>query len=112
MADPSGRVIENLRGRERLVTTLVGENPQARSKQTLDDRVQYPQRRSKWCRRNVLGGDELVEEEKCARKTGNIPSHVAQPPQSRSLEAVLWNGISNVIDGEVWQLELVPIGIE
>ncbi len=111
MTDPSGRVVENLGGRERLVTALVGKNPETSSEQTLNDGVQYPQCRTKWCERNVLWGDEFVEEEKGGRKTGNIPSHVAQPPQSRSLEAVLWNSISNVIDGEVWQLELVSVGI-
>ena len=93
MTDPSGRVVENLGGRERLVTALVGKHPEASSEKTLDDGIQEPQRRANWRGGNVLGGDEFIEEEECGSQTGNIASHVAQPPQSRSLKTVLWDGI-------------------
>ena len=95
-----------------MVTALVGENPETSSEQTLDDGVECPQRSANWCGRNGFGGDESVEEEECGCKTGDIPSHVAQPPQTRSLETTLWNSISNVVDGEVWQLEFVSVGVE
>jgi len=42
VTDPTGRIIENLGGRERLVTALVGENPETGSEETLNDRIQYP----------------------------------------------------------------------
>jgi hypothetical protein len=39
VANPPGRVIENLGRRERLVTTLVRENPKSSSEEPLDDSI-------------------------------------------------------------------------
>jgi len=39
VANPSGRVIENLGGREGLVTTLMCENPETSSEEPLDDSI-------------------------------------------------------------------------
>jgi len=94
------------------VTALVGKNPETSTEKTLDDGIQCPQCRADWRGGNVLGSNKFVEQEECGCQTGDIPSHVAQPSQSRSLEAVLGNGISNVINSEVGQLELVAVGID
>ena len=112
VTDPASCVVENLRGRKRLVTTLVCKNPKPGSKQTLDHRVSGPQRSSNWCRGNIFRGNEFVEEEESQGKAGDIPSDIAQPSQTRSLKAVLGNSVSNIVDSIVWELKLVPIGID
>ena len=43
MEDPADGVVEGLGGRESLVTTLVGNDPEAGSEQALEDGVESPQ---------------------------------------------------------------------
>ena len=112
VTEPAGSVVENLRGGERLVATLVSEDPETSTKETLDDCVDSPEPSAYWSGRDIFRGDEFVEEQEGDCETGDIPSNIAQTPQARSLEAVLRNCISNIIDGEVWKFELVSVGIK
>lgn len=112
MADEASRIIKDLGGREGLVATFVGQHPQARAEQTLDHGVQRPQTSARRGVRDVLGRDEAVEKDKGDSETGNITGDVGETTQARALEAVLGNGIADIVDAEVGQLELVPVGIE
>lgn len=85
MADPSSGVVENLGLGESLVATFVSENPQASAEKPLYDSVQEPSQRTNRSRRNVLGSNESIKQ----------------------VEAVLWNGISDVVDSIIGKLELI-----
>lgn len=76
MADPTCGVVEHLGRGEGLVTALVGQNPQASAKQTLDDRIQSPEGGAKGRRGDIFGGYEGVEEDKGGSETGHIPSDI------------------------------------
>jgi hypothetical protein len=93
------------------VTALVCKNPETSAKEALDYSIYSPQRSSNWCRRDAFRGNELVEQVENDSKAGDIPSNIAQPSQSRPLEAVLGNCISNIVDSVVWNLEFVAVGI-
>lgn len=43
VADPAGGIVEDLGGREGLMAALVGQHPEAGSKQALEDRVEGPE---------------------------------------------------------------------
>lgn len=111
VADPASCVVENLRRGERLMAALVSENPKASTEETLNDSVYSPEPGANWSRRNVFWGNEFIEEHKGDCKTGDVSSNIAQTPQTRSLEAVFRNCISNIIDRVVWKFELIPVCI-
>ena len=111
VTNPASGVVENLRGRERLVTTLVSENPETGTEKALDDSVESPEPSANWGGRNVFWSNESVEENEGNCQTGDVPSDIAQPPQARSFEAVFGNCISNIVDRVVRNLKLVSIGI-
>lgn len=112
MTEPSGGVVEDLGCRKRLVTALVGEDPETSTKETLDNGVKEPQYSSGWDTWDVLWSDEFVEQVESSCKTDNISANISQPSQSGPLEAVLGNGISNIIDSIIGDLELVAEGID
>ena len=111
MAEPTSCVVENLRGREGLMTALMSKDPEASPEKTLNDGIESPQCSANWGRRDVLWRNELVEQHEGRCQACDIPSNIAQTSQARSLEAVFGNGVSNIIDTIVWQVKLVPICI-
>jgi hypothetical protein len=112
VADEAGGIIEHLGGREGLVAALVGQHPQTGAEEALDHGVQCPQSGARRGVGNVLGRDEAVEEDEGDGQTGNITGDVGETTQARALEAVLGDGIADIVDGVVGQLELVAVGIE
>lgn len=93
------------------MTAFMGKNPEASSKQTLNNGVYSPQCCTNWGGGDVFRSNKFVEENKSGSQTGNIPSNISQTPQTRPLKAVLGNCTSNIIDGIIWDLEFVPICI-
>lgn len=111
VADPASCVVEDLRWGERLMTALVSQNPETGTKETLKDSVYSPKPSSDWGQRNVFWSDEFIEDHEGDCQTGDVPSNIAQTPQTRSLEAVFGNCTSNIVDRVIWKLELVSIRI-
>lgn len=94
------------------MTTLVCKNPETGGEESLNHRVDKPQRSADWSAWNVLKSDESVEEVESGGQAGNVASNITQSSNARTLEAMLGNGISNVVDGVIWDLELVAKGIQ
>lgn len=110
--DPANGVIEDLGGRERLMAALVSQHPDTGSEQTLDESVQRPEDEANWSRGDSLGSDIVVEDVEGGSKTGNVSQDILHAAEAITLVAVGWNGITDLLDGEVWQLELVAISVD
>ena len=112
VADPADRVVENLAGGEGLVTTFMSKNPQAGADQTIDDGIEKPQACSYWGRGDILGGDETVKEIEGGGKSDYVSTDIVQTFGSRSLEAVLGDGLVNITDGVVRDFKGIPVGVD
>jgi hypothetical protein len=112
VAEPTNKVVQGLAVRERLVTALVGKNPETGTDETLDDSVESPQTPTDTIGGNVLGSDKFVEEVESADESDNVTGNVVEASGSRALEAVLRNGIADVVDGVVGDGELVAVSID
>jgi len=53
-----------------------------------------------------------VEDVEGGSERGKVTSNVAETTEARALEAVLGDGIADVLDGVVGDLELVAVGVE
>ena len=93
------------------MTTFVSEDPETSTKKALNDTVNSPKSCANWSRRNVFWSNEFVEQNEGNGQTGNVPSNITQPSQTRSLEAVLRDCISNIVNRVVGQLKLVSVCI-
>src|SRR5699024_4795846 len=87
-------------------------DPDTGTKETLDDGVQTPQCNPSWREGHSLGGYKVVKEVEDGCKGHHIRGHIGQASDSGTLEAMGWDGIPNLLDGEVRDLELVPVGVE
>ena len=112
VADEPDRIIERLRWRKRLMPTLVSKHPEASAEQALDKSIHCPQQTSQENGRNVFGNEETVEEHEDRGKDREIAGNVRQAPKPRTLEAMGWNGITNLFDGDVRDLEVVAQSID
>lgn len=112
MADPADSVIEDLRGREGLVTALMGKNPQTGTEETLHEGVNSPETSSDGSVGDIFGSEITVCEVKCHSQRDDVSSDIVQTRCGRSFEAVLWDGFVNVIDRVIWDLELVAVSID
>lgn len=112
MADPANSVVQNLGGGEGLVTALVGQNPDTSSDQTLDDGVKGPQSNASWERGNGLRRDIVVEDIENGSQHGYITEHIVQAGESLPLVAVSGDGVTDLLDGVVGDLELISIGVQ
>lgn len=112
VADPSDSVVQDLGRRESLMTALVCQNPNTSTDQTLNDGVKSPQddaHRHGWHR---LGGYIVVEDIEDGRKDGEVLEDIVQTLDGRALVAVGRDGIPDLLDGVIGNLELVTIGVE
>lgn len=60
VANPANSIIQDLAGRERLVTTLMSKYPQSGAEKSLYESITCPQSCSQWCGWDVLRCDEAV----------------------------------------------------
>ena len=111
VTDPTNSVVQDLGGREGLVTTLVSQNPDTGSNHTLDNSVQGPQGDASGHERNGLGSDIVVEEVKDGAQNGKVTENIVQAGDGGPVEAVRGDGIANLLDGEIRDLELVAVGV-
>lgn len=112
VADPADGVVQDLGGGEGLVTALVGQDPDTGADETLDDGIQGPQNNASGHEGNSLRGDIVVEKVEDGGQDGHIAEDIVQAGHGGAVEAVSWNGITNLLDGEVGDLELVAIGVQ
>lgn len=112
VADPPHSVVEGLAGREGLVATLVSKDPEASTEKTLHDSVGSPEHHSRWVRRNVFGCAEGVEEVEGGCQRNDIACNIVKASCGGAFEAVLRNGVAELLDGEVGQLELVAVCVD
>jgi len=110
--NPTDGVVKGLGGREGLVTTLVGNDPQTGAEQALEDGVEGPKTSSNGSRGNVLGSNKVVCEGESGSEADNVAGNVVETGSSRALETVSRDSITDLLDGVVGNLELVAIGVD
>lgn len=59
-----------------------------------------------------MGSQDITEEGPIGGELEEVSGHVTQATTSRSDKAMLWNSGSDLIDGDVWDLKLVPVRIQ
>lgn len=94
------------------MTALVGQNPDTGTVQTLNDGIEPPQQNTGWVRGDGLGSDIVVEDIEDGGKDRDIPEDIVQAGHGGAVEAVGGNGIADVLDGVIGDLELIAIGIQ
>ena len=112
VADEADSVIERLGGRERLVATFMGHNPQTGTKASLNESIEGPSSCTDAIRRNVGRSPQCVKEGEGGRKGEDVSSNIHQASGRRTLEAVLGYSITNIVDGELGNLEFIAMGID
>lgn len=105
-------VVQDLGGREGLVATLVGQDPETGSEQALHKGVSGPKSSPDGGRGNVFGSHVVVEQVEGGGQRGNVASNVGEATSTGTLEAVLGDGIADVLDGVVRDLELVAVRVQ
>jgi hypothetical protein len=95
-----------------LMPTFVSQDPQTSSEKALDEAVECPKRIPNELVGDCFWGDIVVEDIEGYGKAEHVSEDIAKPPKTGPLEAVGWDGISNVLDGEVWQFEFVSITVD
>lgn len=94
------------------MTALVGQNPDTGTVQTLDDGIEPPQQNTRRVRGNGLGSDIVVEDIKDRGKDRDISEDIVQAGHGGAIETVGGNGIADVLDRVIGNLELIAIGIQ
>lgn len=110
--DPADGVVDQPGRGESLVTALVGKNPETGAEKALHKGVQTPEDDTGSLHGDVLGSDIFVPDVKSDGEVDDVASDVRQAVKSRTLEAVRGDGIADVLDGEVGDLELVAVRVE
>jgi hypothetical protein len=112
MADPADSVIQNLGGGESLVATLVSQNPDTGTDHTLDNGIDGPQDHSRRQRGDGFRSDIVVEGIEDGRQDGNIAEDIVQAGGGTALIAMSGDGVSDLLDSVIGDLELVSIGVQ
>lgn len=110
--DPADGVVDQPGRREGLVTALVGKNPETGAEETLHEGVQAPEDDTGSLEGNVLGSDVFVPDVEGDGEVDHVAGDIGQAAESGALVAVLGDGITDVLDGEVGDLELVAVGVD
>lgn len=110
--DPAGDVVDEARVGEGAVAALVGNDPETGSEETLEDGVDGPETSTGGGGRDVLGGHKVVPDGEGGGEEDHVAEDVAVASKGGALEAVLGNGIVDVLDGEVGHLELVAVRVD
>ena len=104
-------IVQGLGGRERLMTTFVGHDPETSTHGAVHKGIYAPQDKSEWVTWNVLWRKELVEQSKDGAQHEYVSSHVVKSSGWRTDEAMCWDGIAKLLYREVRNLEFVTVGI-
>lgn len=112
MTDEANSVVECLGGREGLVATFMGHDPQTGTKASLDESIEGPANSTDSHRRNVGRSPEGMKEGEGGSKGDDIPGNVHQASGRRALKTMLGDRSADVVDGEFWDLEFIAVGID
>ena len=110
--NPPDNVVVQLGRREGIVAALVGKDPQASAEQALEEGVQTPEGEAYRVVGNVLGSDKVVEEVEGGGQAGSVTEDVSHAEEAIALEAVLGDGVTELLDGVVRNLEGVAVGVD
>lgn len=110
--DPADGVVKDLGGAEGLVAALVGQHPHAGAEEALGEGVEGPEQGAQGRRGDVLGRHVRVEEVESGAETHDVAGDVVEAGGGRAFEAVLGDGIADVLDGVVGHLELVAVRVD
>lgn len=110
--NPADDVVVQLGRGEGLVAALVGQDPEAGAEEALHDGVQAPEGEAERVRGDVLWRDKVVEEVEGGGEAGHVAEDIAHALDTISLEAVLGDGVADVLDGVVRDLEGVAVRVD
>jgi hypothetical protein len=110
--NPAGDVVDEAGVRESTVATLVSNDPETGTEKTLENSIDGPETSAGGGAGDVLGGHIVVPDTKGGGKEDNVAKDVSVSLESGALETMLGNGIVDLLDGEVGNLELVAVGVE
>src|SRR5882762_5179400 len=83
VAEEADRIVQDLAGGERLMSTFMGHHPQSSPKQTLHKGVHKPETSSYRRVWNILRSKKTIEEVESDSQGGNVSSHIVQTGGSR-----------------------------
>ncbi len=107
--DPANSIVEDPGCAEGLVAAFVSEDPPSGTEEPLEDGVEAPENSASRLRGDDFGSHIGVEDVEGGAEGDEVPEDVVETPDGGTLEAVLGNGIVNVLDGIVGDLELVAV---
>ncbi len=94
------------------MATLVSEDPKTRCEQALKECIDCPQQATSELGGNVFRSQEKVEEGEDGGEKGDIAGHIRQTARPGTLQAMSRDGVTDLLDGEVWQMELISVCID
>ena len=94
------------------MAALVSHDPQPSAEETLQDSVSSPEHGAEGHRGDRLGGHVVVEQVEGSGEQGDVAGNVAQTTKGGAFEAVLGNGIAQLLDGVVGDNEFVAVCVE
>lgn len=112
MESPTDEVVDPFLSGERAVTALVGKDPETGSEKTLQEGINTPKDDAGGLGSDVLGSDVVVEDVEGGSEVEAVAGDVAQRANVGALVAVLGDRVADVLDGEIWDLELIAVGVD
>ena len=112
VAYPAHGVVEDFAWRERLMAALMSQDPQTSAKETLHEGVGRPEPGPERCGGNVFRCDESICEIEYGGYRRHIPNDISQSPETRALEAMLGNGLVDLADCVVRELEGIAVCVD
>lgn len=112
MDQPAGDVANGLGRRKGTVATLMGNHPETSTKQALGDGIDCPEKSPDGSGRDVLGSHVCVKDVESGGEARNIPQDVGPASKGGALEAVLGDGIVDVLDRVVGRGEVVAVRVD
>lgn len=110
--DPADNVVVKLGGGEGAVAAFVSQNPETRSEETLQEGIQAPKNEAYRVRGDRLGRHEVVEEVEGGCQASYVTEDIAKAQEAVAFKTMLGDGIPNVLDGVVGNLEGVAVGVD
>ena len=111
MQNETDSIVQRLRFGKCLVATFVSNDPHARHDEALDDGEDSPEGCESKSRLHARGQD-IAEQRPIGCGLKEVSGNICQATRSRADEAVLGYGSSDLVDGDVGDLELVPVRIQ
>lgn len=93
------------------MSALVGHDPEASAEETLEDSVESPAGDTSRVERDVLRREVGVEKVEGGGEESDVAADVVEASGGRAVEAVLGDGIVELLDSVVGDLELVAVEI-